>query len=211
MYVDGCSREECLYLPACTLCLHPGVTRVASGIYLYSESIYLIPLHNLLPSIVGWGGGSGIRLLRSGYLWALLITAVRLMGGRILRLFMLRLSLLLSLLQTLRLILRRCLWCRGGNLRTIYQIVDGLVLCYCYLSFAHLVLLEPLSKGCLCIGRSAANTQHHYDIEKFHSYLNASMIPLKSAAFSEAPPISPPSMSGLANSSGALLALQEPP
>ena len=183
--------------------LPPAYTCTRNPFTLYPFITFFLPSSDGVVAVVS--GCSG------GYLWALLITAVRLMGGRILRLFMLRLSLLLSLLQTLRLTLRRCLWCRGGNLRTIYQIVDGLVLCYCYLSFAHLVLLEPLSKGCLCIGRSAANTQHHYDIEKFHSYLNASMIPLKSAAFSEAPPISPPSMSGLANSSGALLALHEPP
>lgn len=42
-------------------------------------------------------------------------------------------------------------------------------------------------------------------------FFQASMIPLKSAAFKEAPPIRPPSMSGFAKSSGALLALQLPP
>ena len=42
-------------------------------------------------------------------------------------------------------------------------------------------------------------------------FFQASMMPLKSAAFSEAPPIRPPSMSGLAKSSRALLGLQLPP
>jgi hypothetical protein len=37
------------------------------------------------------------------------------------------------------------------------------------------------------------------------------MMPQKSSTFKEAPPIKPPSMSGLANNSGALEALQEPP
>ena len=36
-------------------------------------------------------------------------------------------------------------------------------------------------------------------------------MPMKSPALSEAPPMRPPSMSGLANSSGALLGLQLPP
>ena len=43
------------------------------------------------------------------------------------------------------------------------------------------------------------------------NYFQASMIPLKSGAFSDAPPMRPPSMSGFENSSGALLALQLPP
>ena len=42
-------------------------------------------------------------------------------------------------------------------------------------------------------------------------FFQASMMPLKSAALSDAPPMSPPSMSGFENSSGALLALQLPP
>ena len=43
------------------------------------------------------------------------------------------------------------------------------------------------------------------------AYFQASMIALKSAALSEAPPIRPPSMSSLLKSSGALLPLHEPP
>ena len=42
-------------------------------------------------------------------------------------------------------------------------------------------------------------------------YFQASMMSLKSAALSDAPPIKPPSMSSLAKSSGAFLPLQEPP
>ena len=42
-------------------------------------------------------------------------------------------------------------------------------------------------------------------------FFQASMMPLKPAAFREAPPIKPPSMSGFAKSSGALLGLQLPP
>ena len=49
------------------------------------------------------------------------------------------------------------------------------------------------------------------DMALSNYFFQASMIPLKSAAFKEAPPIKPPSMFGLAKSSGALLALQLPP
>ena len=49
-----------------------------------------------------------------------------------------------------------------------------------------------------------------YRNDESHNYL-AAMIAQKSAALSEAPPIRPPSTSGLAKSSAAFLALQLPP
>ena len=42
-------------------------------------------------------------------------------------------------------------------------------------------------------------------------YQKAVTMPMKSSAFSEAPPMSPPSISALAKSSAALLGLQLPP
>lgn len=50
-----------------------------------------------------------------------------------------------------------------------------------------------------------------YQLPVINYSLNASMMPLKSAAFKAAPPIKPPSTSGLANNSLAFEGLQLPP
>ena len=183
-----------------------GIAGVASGIDLYAVAVdFVAALHHFLAPIVDERGVGLQFFLRNNRM---------LCGPAIgfMLLFGCSSGFVVSLLLGRG--LRRCgLLLLGGycGLRTVDKFVDGFFLCDGDLAFSQLLLLEPLGEGCLCAGcKDAASAQQPYSYYAFH-FFQASMIPLKSAAFNEAPPMRPPSMSGLANSSGAFEALQLPP
>ena len=209
MYIDGFTWEEGINLLTYTFCLNTSVTGVSSSKDLYAIAVdFVAALHDFLPTI---NDGSRVGLLflfcHNRTLGGPAVGLMLLFGGSsgfVVSLFLGRGLRGCGLLRLGRYWGHRGLW-------TVDEFVDGFVLCDGNLTFALLLFLKSLGEGCLCAGcKDATSTQQSYGYEAFH-FFQASMIPLKSAAFSEAPPMRPPSMSGFANSSGALLALQLPP
>ena len=197
MHIDGFTWEEGINLLTYTFCLNTSVTGVSSSKDLYAIAVdFVASLHDFLPTI---NDGSRVGLLflfcHNRTLGGPAVGLMLLFGGSsgfVVSLFLGRGLRGCGLLRLGRYWGHRGLW-------TVDEFVDGIL------------FLKSLGEGCLCAGcKDATSTQQSYGYEAFH-FFQASMIPLKSAAFSEAPPMRPPSMSGFANNSGALLALQEPP